>query len=127
MVTLVTFIRDFIVSVAVLYATYGLMCFVARGILWFVCAIRFGERACNLQGPGVPPAKTQQPSFPEIEVYVRQARDALFAYERRTLCARSEMREIAARTVETIAQTQALIAQADAIATGTRCGVQTRG
>jgi hypothetical protein len=35
------------------------------------------------------------------------------------LCARSEMRQIAARTLETIAQTRALIAQADVTAVGT--------
>jgi hypothetical protein len=128
MVTLVTFIRDFMVSVLILHATYGFMRFVARHVSWLVCSIRFGQRStCNDQGSGVLPAKSRQPSLSEIEVYVRQARDDLFACERRMLCARSEMREIAARTVEIIAQTRALIAQTDTIAAGTRCGVQSRG
>jgi hypothetical protein len=123
MLTLVTFIIDLIVSVAILYVTYGLMHFVARRVLWLVCSISpFGESACNAPASGVPMAKTRQPSFPEIAVYVRQARDALFDYQRRMRCARSEVREIAARTLETIAQTQALMAQADAIAAGTCCG-----
>jgi hypothetical protein len=127
MVTLVTFVIDLIVSVVILYATYGLMRFLARCVLRLVCSIRFGEGACNVQGSGAPLAKTRQASLPEIKAYVRQASDALFAYEQRMLCARSEMRDIAARTLETIAQTQALIAQADAIAAGTHCGSRARG
>jgi hypothetical protein len=121
MVTLVTFIRDLIVSVAILYAVYGLMRFAARCLLWLVGPIRLGEGTCNLRGSGAPRAETRQPSFPEFTASARQAREALYSYERRMLCARSEMREIAARTVETIAQTRALIAQADAIAARTRC------
>jgi hypothetical protein len=101
MVTLATFIRDLVVSGAILYATYALMRFVARCLLWLIGSIRFGESA----------ARTRQPSLPEIKVYVREASDALFAYERRMLCARSEMREIAARTLDAIAETRALIAQ----------------
>lgn len=120
--TLITYITDLIVSVAILHATYGVMRFVARCVLWLVCSIRFGEGARNVQGSGVPRAETPQPSFADITASVRQAREALFAYERRMLCARSEMREIAARTLETIAQTRALIAQADAIAAGARRG-----
>src|SRR5262249_37092637 len=128
MLTLATFIIDLIVSLAILYATYGLMHFVACCVLWLVRSIsRFGESACNVPASSVPMAKTRQPSFPEIAIYVRQARDALFDYERRMHCARSEVREIAARTLETIAQTQALMAQADAIATGSRCGSRARG
>jgi hypothetical protein len=92
MLTLVTFIRDFIVSLVILYATYGLMRVVTRCGLWLLCSIRFGEGTGNVAG-SAPPAKTRQPSLSEIEVYVRQARAALFAYERRMLCARSEMRE----------------------------------
>jgi hypothetical protein len=121
MVALVTFIGDFIVSLVILYATYGLMRVVTRCVLWLVCSIRFGEGTCGVQG-SAPLAKTRQPSLAEIEVYVRQARAALFAYERRMLCARSEMRELSALTIETIAQTRALIAQIDAIAAGIRCG-----
>jgi hypothetical protein len=114
MVTLATFIRDLVVSGAILYATYALMRFVARCLLWLIGSIRFGESA----------ARTRQPSLPEIKVYVREASDALFAYERRMLCARSEMREIAARTLETIADTRALIAQVDAVTAGTLAAVE---
>jgi hypothetical protein len=124
MVTLVTFIRDLLVSVAILYTTYALMRFVARCLLWLVGSIRFSGGACNLQASGVPTARTRQPSLQEIKIYVRQASDALFAYERRLFCARSEMREIAARTLETIADTRALIAQVDAVAAGTLAGVE---
>jgi hypothetical protein len=128
MLTLVTFIIDLIVSLAVLYAAYGLMRFAARGVLWSVRSIwRFGERARNVQESGAPLVRTRQPSFPEITAHVRQASDALFAYERRMLCARSEMREIATRTLETIAQTQVLMVQADAVAAGIRCASRARG
>jgi hypothetical protein len=117
--TLVTYITDLILSVAILHATYGVMRFVARCVLWLVCSIRFGEGARKVRGSGVPLAEKPRPSFAEITASSRQAREALIAYERHMLCARSEMRQIAARTLETIAQTRALIAQADAIAAGT--------
>jgi hypothetical protein len=120
--TLVTYITDLIISVAILHATYGVVRFVARCVVWLVGSIRFGEGARNVQASGVPRAETTQPIFAEITTSARQAREALFAYERRMLCARSEMREIAARTLETIAQTRALIAQADAMAAGARRG-----
>lgn len=126
MVTLITFIKDLILSVAILYATYGLMFFVVRCALRLVRSMRFREGACNVEGSGVPP-NTRQPSLTEIKVYVRQASDALFVHERRVFCARSEMREIAARTLETIDQTRALIAHADAIAAGMRRGSRARG
>jgi hypothetical protein len=126
MVTLITFIKDLILSVAILYAAYGLMCFVVRCVLRLVRSMRFGEAASNVEGSGVPP-NMRQPSLIEIKVYVRQASDALFAPERRLFCARSEMREIAARTLETIDQTRALIAHADAIAAGMRRGSRARG
>jgi len=74
-----------------------------------------GQRADRTPAPLI-----RRPSFPEVAISVRQAREVLFAYERRVLCARSEMREIAARTRETIAQTQALMAQADARVARTR-------
>jgi hypothetical protein len=45
MVTLITFIRDLIVSVVILQATYGLLRFVARCVPRLVCSIGFGERA----------------------------------------------------------------------------------
>jgi hypothetical protein len=121
MVTLATFIRDLVVSGAILYATYALMRFVARCLLWLVGSIRFGEGA---QASGMPAARTRQPSLPEIKVDVREASDALFAYERRMFCARSEMREIAARTLDAIADTRALIAQVDALTAGTLAGVE---
>jgi hypothetical protein len=128
MVTLATFITDLLVAVAILYSIDGLMRFAARCVLWLVrFSIRFGDGACNVQESGVPAANTSQPSLPEIKSSVSQARDALFAYQQRMLCARSEMREIAARTVETIAQTRSLIAQVDAIAAATRCVGRTRG
>jgi hypothetical protein len=124
MVTLATFIRDLLVSVVILYATYALMRFVARCLLWLFGSIRFGEGAGDVQASGVPAARRRQPSFPDIKVYVREASDALFAYERRMFCARSEMREIAARTLETIADTRALIAHVDAVAAGALAAVE---
>jgi hypothetical protein len=127
MVTLVTFIRDLLVSVALLGAIDGLMRFAARCVLWLVLSIRFGKGTCKVTESGVPATTTRQPSLPEIKFYVSQARDALFTHQQRMLCARSEMGEIAARTVETIAQTRALIAQADAIAAGACCAGRTRG
>ena len=74
-----------------------------------------GQRANSVPAPLI-----RRSSFPDAAISVRQAREVLFAYEQRALCARSEMREIAARTRETIAQTQALMAQADAIVARTR-------
>jgi hypothetical protein len=57
-------------------------------------------------------------SFPDVAISVREAREALFAHEQRVFRARSEVREAAARTLETIAQTQAPMAQVDAAAAG---------
>jgi hypothetical protein len=69
--TLVTYIIDLIVSVAILHATYGIMRFVARCVLWLVCS--FGEGARNVQGSGVPRAAKPQPSFVEITASARRA------------------------------------------------------
>lgn len=125
MATLVTFITDLLVSVALLCVIDGLMRFAARCFVWLVRSIRLGKG--NVREPGVPATNAQQPSLPEIKFYVSQARDALFAHQQRMLCARSEMREIAARTVETIAQTRALIGQADAMAARTHWVGRPRG
>lgn len=70
------------------------------------------------QGAKVVQAPRTCRSFPDVAISVREAREALFAHERRVFQARSEMRETATRTLETIAQTQALMAQVDAAATG---------
>src|SRR5215470_12314411 len=119
-------------------AAFGVTLLVVHPVWWMVRAVaRLGKDAHHIQSshPGsaaaishgtaaqransVPAPLIGRPSFPEVAISVRQASEALFAYERRVLCARSEMRETAARTLETITQTQALMAQADAIVAGT--------
>jgi hypothetical protein len=66
----------------------------------------------------VPVPQMWRPPFPDVAISVREASEALFAYQRRVFRAQSEMRETATRTLETIAQTQALMAQVDAAAAG---------
>ena len=123
----------------IVYAAFGVTLLVGPPVWWMVRAVaRLGNAAHNIQssrtgsavasshcpaGPranNAPAPLIRQPCFADVEISVRQAREALFAYERRVFCARSEVREIAARTLETIAQTQALMAQADAIVARTR-------
>lgn len=60
------------------------------------------------------------PSSRDIAIYVKQAREALFAHERQAFCALSEMRETAAQTHKIIAEAQALIIHAEAMAEGMR-------
>ena len=64
----------------------------------------------------VPAPQMWRPSFPDVAISVREASEALLSYEQRAFRVRSEMRETATRTLETIAQTRALMAQVDAAA-----------
>jgi hypothetical protein len=135
MLTLATFLRDFIVSVAILYVTYGLARFAVHGVLRLIhLGWRFdgGRRSVETSGAGgfasisrataVDPrnglltATMQRPSFPLVAIAVREAREALFAHQRRMFCSRSEIREIAARTRENIVQAKALMAEVDVVA-----------
>jgi hypothetical protein len=117
----------------IVFAAFGVTLFVGPPVRWMVRAVaRLGNAAHNIQssraGSAVaisqgtaglrancaPTPLIRQPSFPDVAISVRQAREALFAYERRVFRARSEISETAARTLETIAQTQALMAQLNA-------------
>ena len=133
MVTVVNFLAALVVSWVIVYAAYGLTRAVVRSVWWMVhSAMRLGEAARNIRswradgitatlhstaGRGAksaPAAKTQQPAFPDVAISVKEASEALLAYERRVFWARSEIRKTAARTRETIAQTRALLAEVDA-------------
>jgi len=115
------------------YAAFGVTLLVGPPVWWMVRAVaRLGNAAHNIQSSGAgsavasshgtaglrancaPTPLTRQPSLPDVAISIRQAREALFAYERRAFCARSEISETVARTLETIAQTKALVAQLDA-------------
>jgi hypothetical protein len=119
-------------SWAILYATFGVTLLVVRPTWWMIRSlVRFGEDANNIQSScarntaavfhsavgheakSVPAARPRS-SFPDVASSVREASEALFAYERRMFTARSEIRETITRTLETIAQTQALMADVDA-------------
>jgi hypothetical protein len=117
----------------ILYATFGVTLFVAHSISWMICWVaRFNQAANNIQslrGGSTAaaifhsamnreaeslPAPRLRPSFRGVAISVRKASEALFAYERRVFASRSEIRETVARTLETIAQTQAF----DAVSRG---------
>ena len=85
---------------------------------WVDSADAISQNASGLGAKGVSAPQKWRPSFPDVAISVREARKALFAHERRAFRVRSEMRETATRTLETIAETQALMAQADAVAAG---------
>ena len=114
----------------IVYAAFGVTLLVGPPVWWMVRAVaRLGNAAHNIQssragnavasfhGPAGPRAISapapliRQPCFADVEISVRQAREALFACERRVFCARSEISETVARTLETVAQTQAFMAQ----------------
>jgi len=120
-------------------AAVGVTLLVVHPVWWMVRAVaRLGKDAHDIQSShagntaavshgtagqrsnSVPAPLIRRSSFPDAAISARQAREVLFAYEQRVFCARSEVREIAARTRETIAQTQALMAQADARVARTR-------
>jgi hypothetical protein len=123
-------------SWAILYATFGVTLLIVRSIWWTIRSLaRFGQGANNIQSSRAGsaaavshsavgheaksmPSPRLQASFPEVAISIREAREALFAYERQVLTARSEIRETVTRTRETIAQTQALMAQVDAVSRG---------
>lgn len=117
----------------IVYAAVGVTLLAAYPVWRMVRAVaRLGRGAGNVQssragsqaaishataGPAAkrmmaPP--TRRSSFPDVAISLREASEALFAYERRVLCARSEVRETAVRTHEIIAQTRALMARVDA-------------
>src|SRR5262249_13100858 len=131
--TLVTFLQSLILSWAIVYALYGLTRLAAccvrwtvRSISWLADSVRnmqasradgiaaTSSSAGSDQRKRVLAAAMRRPLFPDVAISVREASEALFAHERLMFCARSEMRETAARTREVIAQSRALMAQADA-------------
>src|SRR5262245_23816713 len=96
------------------YATFGATLPVLHSISWmirwvarFIFHSAVGHEAKSM------PAPRLRPLFPDVAISVKEASEALFAYERRVFGARSEIRETVTRTLETIAQTQALMAQVD--------------
>lgn len=123
-------------SWVILYATSGFTLFVAPSISWMIRWVaRFNQSANSIQsshGGSVAaifhsavnheaesmPAPRFRPSIPDVAISAREASEALFAYERRVFGARSEIRKTVARTLETIAQTQALMARVDAASQG---------
>jgi hypothetical protein len=122
-------------SCAILYATFGVTLLVVRPIWWMIRSLaRLGQDANNVQsscarntaavfhsiGHKAMTMSTPRPrpSCPDVASSVREAGEALFAYERRMFTARSEIRETVTRTLETIAQTQALMADVDAVSRG---------
>jgi hypothetical protein len=123
-------------SCAILYVTFGVTLLVVRPIWWMIRSLaRLGQDANNIQSSRArntaavfqravgheaknAPAARPRPSFSDVASSVREASEALFAYERRMFTARSEIREIVTRTLETIAQTEALMAHADAVSRG---------
>lgn len=112
-------------------ATFGVTLLVVHPVWWMVRAIARlanGDHSLRADGavaisqgaPGqgakiVPTAEMRWPSLQDVAISVREASEALFAYERRMFRARSEMREAATRTLEAIAQTRALMAQLDTV------------
>jgi hypothetical protein len=123
-------------SWAILYATFGVTLLVVGPTWWMIRSLaRFGRDANNIQSSCARstaavfhsaagheaksvPAAQPRPTFPDVASSVREASEALFAYERRMFTARSEIRETVTRTLETIAQTQALMAHIDAPSRG---------
>ena len=113
------------------YATFCVTLVVVHSISWMIRWVaRFNQGANNIQSSRADstaaifhtaadleaksmPARRLRPSFPDVAISVREASEALFAYERRVFGARSEIRETVVRTLETIAQTQTLMAQVD--------------
>jgi hypothetical protein len=115
-------------------AAFGVTLLVVHPVWWMVRAVaQLGKGAHNIpssragsaaaishgtagqRASSAPVPLIRRPSFPDVAISVRQASEALFAYEQRAFRARSEIRQTAARTLETIAQTQALMAQLDAV------------
>jgi hypothetical protein len=121
----------------VVYATFGVMLLVVHAVSrTFRWVSRFSQgsqwsragsaAAVSLAAVGGEaksmPAPRMRPSFPDVAISVREASEALFAYERRVFGARSEIRETVTRTLDTIDQTRALMARVDAAATGNNGG-----
>lgn len=121
---------------AIVYAALGVALLLVHLVRTMVCSVgRLGDGAHPVQsspvgspgavsqsapgqGAKVVPAPQMWRSLPDVAISVREAREALFAHERRVFRARSEMRETATRTLEIIAQTQALMVQVDASSAG---------
>jgi len=127
-------------SWAMVYAAFGVTLLVMPPIWWMIHRVaRFSRGANNIQSSRAVstaaisysavgdeaksrPAPRVRPSFPDVAISVREASEALYAYERRVFGARSEIRETVSRTLEAIAQTRALMAQVDATAAGDNRG-----
>jgi len=123
-------------SWAIVYAAFGVTLLVVHPVWWMISfAARSSHGANTIQssraggaaaishsavGDEVKsvPAPRMRPSFPDVAISVGEASEVLFAYERRVFGARSEIRETVTRTLETIAQTRALMAQIDAASGG---------
>lgn len=121
------------VSWFIVYAAVGVTLLAVHPVWWMLRAVawlgrdaddvrssRVGRAARNSHAAAGPAVKRtaappmRRPSFPDVAISLREAGEALFAYERRVFWARSEIRETAARTHEVIAQTRALMARVDA-------------
>jgi hypothetical protein len=123
-------------SRAILYVTFDVTLLVVPPIWWVIRFLAgFGQDANNIHSlcayntaavshgavgheAKSMPTPRPRPAFPDVASSVREAREALFAHERWMFTARSEIRETVARTLETIAQTKALLVQVDAVSRG---------
>src|SRR5215470_9990268 len=118
--TIVNFLQALILSVAIVYTTYGVMRLAARCVRWTARSIGWlaaGARHIQASRKGgvaaIPhradrdrgkraAAAIRRPLFPHIAMYVGEASRALFEHQQLTFRARSEMRETTARTHEII-------------------------
>jgi hypothetical protein len=119
-------------SSVVVYAAFGVTLLVMPPIWWTIRWLaRFSQDAGStaaISYSAMPreaqsmPAPRLRPSFPDVAISVREASEALFAYERRVFGARSEIRDTVTQTLEMIAQTRALIARVDGESQGVARG-----
>ncbi len=122
------------VSWVILYAAFGVTLLIVHTVWWmvrFVARLGLGDIQPSFAGNATAisrrtvaheaksmPAPLKRPAFPDVAISVREAGEALFAYEQRAFGARSEIGETITRTLETIAQTRALMAQVEAESKG---------
>ena len=117
-------------SWVIVCAAFGVTLLVARAVWWMarrVTRFSLGVNDIHLSCGGSTAAISHsavghevngtpapaRPSFPDVAISVKEASEVLFAYERRVFGARSEIRKTVTRTLETIAQTRALMARVD--------------
>jgi hypothetical protein len=124
---------------AIACAAFGVTLLLVHPFWWMVGVVaRLGDRAQTVrlsragsatghEAKSVAAPHVRRPLFPDVAISIRDASEALFAYQQQVFCARSEMRAAAARTLEIIAQTRALIAQVDAAAAGNDGGYAASG